>query len=201
MWITECVRLRITFPPAYAAPRYIPAVKPSIGSSSPFRVYTNALLTEVLLRYWSEKGTVLDVGCGKGGYSQYFESDESNYIGLDVNRSAQWISWMNEHYRRSFVLGSAEALPFHPNCIDFSVSSSALEHMADDEKAAESLVEIMKPGSYSIHIVPSVWSLFLYAYHGYRRYSPEILGQVFLQPVLKSSKHGNSVACHHFCSI
>jgi hypothetical protein len=37
----------------------------------------------------------------------------------------------------------------------------------------------MAPGAYGVHIVPSSWSLFLYGYHGWRKYSAARLHALF----------------------
>ncbi len=154
------------------------------SGSSPLRVYTNDVLAQMIKRYCPSPGVILDVGCGRGEYAEMFSAEEisGSYIGLDVRPHSIWA----EQQRRQrgllkclFLVSPAEKLPLSESKVDFVVSSSALEHIEDDEQAVAELRAAMIPGGHGIHIVPSAWSLFLYGYHGWRKYSATRLRSLF----------------------
>lgn len=151
---------------------------------SPLRLYTDCLMRDVIAAYCPSTVIVLDLGCGKGNYSTFFDRAGCRglYLGLDAVSNSLWRSWLKQSptaLQRAFVRVEAETLPFHRPSINFAISSCALEHFSDDVMAIENLSKIMQPGTYSLHLVPSVWALFLYIYHGYRRYSPAALLEMF----------------------
>lgn len=80
---------------------------------------------------------------------------------------------------RWFVQMTAEDLGFASDSLAFTFSSSALEHVPDIQRVTRELARAMRPGAYGLHIVPGVWSLILYLFHGYRRFSAGGLADLF----------------------
>ncbi len=151
---------------------------------SPLRLYTDCLVNEVIAATCPQALRVLDIGCGKGDYSDFFERAgcKGLYLGLDVANNDFWQFYLRltlSSLRRVFIQAEAEKLALNRNCINFVISSCALEHFANDQLAIKSLSHTMQPGAYGLHFIPSIWSLFLYVYHGYRRYSPVTLLKLF----------------------
>ena len=149
--------------------------------ASPLRVYTHAVSTRVLADNLVMPGPVCDLGCGSGGQSRLFETAErsSFYIGVDIARQACWSSQASSADSRRFVQMTAEDLGFASDSLAFTFSSSALEHVPNIQRTTEELARAMRPGAYGLHIVSGVWSLFLYLFHGYRRFSAGSLVDLF----------------------
>jgi len=151
--------------------------------ASPLRVYTSAIVGQVVPEYIGVEGPVCDIGCGGGGHLRFFENYGGRhfYLGLDITFNPGWHS---ARIRRCkipcrFAQMSAVDLGLGSNSIAFTFSSSALEHIPNVQQAVCEIARTMRPGGYGLHIVPGVWSLFLYVYHGYRRFHPQELGDLF----------------------
>ena len=73
----------------------------------------------------NSKGRVVEVGCGIGYISKYFDSD--NYVGLDVSQDA--IRTAKRLTGHSFLVASAENLPFRQGSFDTAISYDVIEHV------------------------------------------------------------------------
>jgi SAM-dependent methyltransferase len=152
--------------------------------SSPFRVYTCTLADQVVAEYLSAAGPIGDLGCGTGGHARFFKNSAADhlYVGLDIASSQAWRTpdASSHQPRRRFVQTSASALGIASETLSFTFSSSSLEHVPDVHLATRELARTMRPGAYGLHILPGVWSFFLYIFHGYRRFAPSMLKSLFL---------------------
>lgn len=149
--------------------------------ASPLRVYTYAVATQVLADVLVVPGPVCDLGCGSGGQRRLFEiaGRDSFYVGVDISRHAAWTSQMSSAHSCQFVQMAAEDLGLASDSLAFTFSSSALEHVPDIHRTSRELARTMRPGAQGLHIVPGVWSLMLYLFHGYRRFSAGGLVDLF----------------------
>jgi SAM-dependent methyltransferase len=149
--------------------------------ASPLRVYTHAVATQVLTENVLMQGPVCDLGCGSGGQSRLFEAAGRNslYVGIDIARHPCWASQVSSAHSRQFVQMTAEDLGLASDSLAFTFSSSALEHVPDIRRTIGELARAMRPNAYGLHIVPGVWSLILYLFHGYRRFSAGGLVDLF----------------------
>ena len=159
------------------------ALKASLRNApSPLRVYTRAIL-EHASAHVGPKGTVCDIGCGSGGQSRFFadRATTHSYLGIDVEGHSSWrlLSGNRDGLTKRFLQASVVNLGIREESVCFSYSSSALEHVDDVESAARELSRTLQKGSFSLHIVPGPWSLFLFLFHGYRRFSAESLTNLF----------------------
>ena len=159
------------------------------GGESPFRVYTCALAEQVVAAHVSMAGPICDVGCASGNNFRFFKKCGVGhiYLGLDVKLSP-W--WRSKHIQGSdisceFAQMSAVDLGLTSNSLAFTFSSSALEHIPNIRQAIGEMARAMRPGAYGLHVVPGVWSLFLYLFHGYRRFSPQGLADLFQEAGLE----------------
>ena len=159
------------------------------GGESPFRVYTCALAEQVVAAHVSMAGPICDIGCASGNNFRFFKKCGVGhiYLGLDVKLSP-W--WRSKHIQGSdisceFAQMSAVDLGLASNSLAFIFSSSALEHIPNVQQAVCEIARAMRPGAYGFHIVPGVWSLFLYLFHGYRRFFPQDLAKLFQEAGLK----------------
>jgi SAM-dependent methyltransferase len=149
--------------------------------ASPLRVYTHAVATQALADTLIMPGPVCDLGCGSGGQSRLFETAGRDflYVGVDIARHAYWASQMRSATSRRFIQMTAEDLGLASDSLAFTFSSSALEHVPNIQRTIGELARVMRPGAYGLHIVPGVWSLILYLFHGYRRFSAGGLVDLF----------------------
>lgn len=157
--------------------------------ASPLRVYTCGLAQQVVPLYLQGAGPVCDIGCGGGGHARFFERCGASdlYVGIDIVFAHNWSSQLvaGMPLRRRFVQMSAVELGFATESLAFTFSSSLFEHVPSVQHTIREMARSMRPGAYGIHVVPGVWSLFLYMFHGYRRFSPYTLQELFRQAGLE----------------
>lgn len=123
------------------------------------------LITEMLrstFRDLNEK-TVIEVGCGLGGYLLSVSKNSGKVVGLDVSSKAVHIAkdlakQFGLQDRVNFVIGDAQFLPFKEDSADVLVCSETLEHVPDYEKAFSELVRVTKKSGYLCLTVPNFLS-------------------------------------------
>jgi SAM-dependent methyltransferase len=97
---------------------------------------------------------VLDVGCGPGTNTGYFEHAE--YVGIDIN--PRYVAWARRRYGREFVVADVRnyELPAHSR-FDFVLVNSFLHHVSADEAAGilRGVARTLAPGG-SVHILDLV---------------------------------------------
>lgn len=100
---------------------------------------------------------ILDMGCGPGRHvCGACANYEAAVFGADLNFNdlvqAKTNIFLHEAYggklRGKWGLSAADitALPFADNAFDHVICSEVMEHIPDDQKAAEELVRVLKPG-------------------------------------------------------
>jgi len=153
--------------------------------ASPLRLYTCALAEQIAAKYVCMEGPICDIGCSSGSHFRFFENCGAGhiYLGLDVSSNP---SWRSQHASGSnipcrFTQMSAVDLGLASNSLAFVFSCNALEHVPNIQRVIREMARAMRPGACRLHIVPGVWSLFLYMFHGYRRFSPQGLADLFQQ--------------------
>lgn len=157
--------------------------------ASPLRVYTCAVAERLVVQYLAKDGPICDIGCGGGGQSRFFEKWGARhfYLGVDIASHPRWYAVRSpgNHIPCRFAQMSAVDLGLRRGTVAFTFSSSALEHVPNIHQATCEIARVMQRGAYGLHIVPGVWSLFLYVFHGYRRFWPKMLAEVFEQAGLE----------------
>lgn len=146
--------------------------------ASPWRVYASAFLA-VETRILPRHGRVVDIGSGSGGQARFFaDIPGARYIGVDVSAD---VGRPNRGTLSAggFIQTSAEALGLRDGIADMVISSSTLEHLGDQHAAIREATRVTRTSGRGIHLVPGTWSLFLYGFHGYRRFSPASLADLF----------------------
>jgi len=129
---------------------------------------------------------VVDIGCGKGGYSkrvvEFSNGLVSSYHGLDISSHSDWeknISWAkdaaaNISFETIDIDSNVATFDKHiPEGTNFFMSQSCLEHLEKDVSLLKSIKRyIAKTGKkcIQVHLVPAPASLELYLLHGYRQY-------------------------------
>ncbi len=149
---------------------------------SPTRIYTEACLSELIPHYCPENAVIIDIGCGPGDHYDWFKkaNRSGRYIGIDVKKHSRWRgSPPDAPLSKELVLAQCEDLDMPDMRSNFSMSSSALEHVEDEKAAIARVAAHTEPGAFGLHIVPSSAAFLLYGYHGWRYYSPSTLQKVF----------------------
>jgi SAM-dependent methyltransferase len=89
---------------------------------------------------------VLDIGCGKKPYKNYFKS--CYYIGIDVSRDVE-----------PDIVASAEALPFRSEWFDVILLTEVLEHVPEPTLVLSEARKALKKGGFIIITAPQYWFL------------------------------------------
>lgn len=125
----------------------------------------------------SKVKTYLDIGCGATGYTIIEAAKRNNWLSFGVDISIEAMLKAKNLAKNqgvdnitSFLVCSAESLPFRPNSIDYISAISSLEHLENDEKTIKSLYTILKANGYLYICVPNtykrmwpfLWPIYLY---------------------------------------
>ena len=96
---------------------------------------------------------ILHLGCGwdKAGVTRPY-TDRCEVVGLDPDPSVA------ERFHSTFVLGTAEQLPFEADSFDLVVSEYVLEHVERPEAAFAEVGRVLKPGGHVIALTPNRYS-------------------------------------------
>lgn len=102
-----------------------------------------------MLRRWAENltpGTIVDIGAGQGGCSEYICNPGMLYVGIEP--SVHLVTRAREKYHtgnRRFVVGNAYDLPLPDSTAEAAFSINVWFHLADLETASCELSRILKP--------------------------------------------------------
>ena len=140
--------------------------------ASPGRVLARAFVQDMLpasLR--GREVAVLDVGCGSGTASRWFEAAGVRGIYLGIDSEDRFQDTPGAALTREFYQTDAHAFSAGRD-FDLIFSNSALEHIPDDGPLWPRLRGFLRDGGTQIHIVPSRAALLAYLWHGFRQYGP-----------------------------
>lgn len=91
--------------------------------------------------------TILDAGCGTGIFTTDFLEKGPKLVGMDISPKMLEVA---AHKSRGLdflpVNGNILALPFLDNYFDKVISNTAIEYIAEGEKAVSELFRVLKPG-------------------------------------------------------
>lgn len=141
---------------------------------SPTRYCTDNAINLLIRKYCHlQNVAILDVGCGKGQYYQYFTSRaiKGSYLGIDVKGHEAWQTKEEQGLQISYLVHDAEELQNLNRKFDFIIAIQSFEHIKHDGKALRGVRTLLKTEGHLMLTVPSKYSFFLYGFHGYRRYS------------------------------
>lgn len=110
-----------------------------------FRLYK----AELLEKYSSGLGRVLEIGCGLRWYEKFCRGSE--YIGLDRDLSL-----------RPIVQSVAESLPLRDSCVETVVMFDVLEHVSDVRKALRECFRVLKKGGRLVITTPNTFGFGIY---------------------------------------
>lgn len=99
-----------------------------------YKSYINSFAKEI------ENSSVLDVGCGRGDYTEIFCHSGNRVIGLDV---ADWRN-KNSDSNFNFIIYKGDVLPFGDKEFDVVVSFDVIEHIDDDFSFVREVRRVLK---------------------------------------------------------
>ena len=99
---------------------------------------------KVIKEELKEPGKILDIACGIGEFSVYFDKDKK--IGLD--NEEKYINYAKKKFNRTFIIGDALDLNFKKNSFDSILMSGFLHHLSDEDitKAIKEVHKVLKKG-------------------------------------------------------
>ena len=104
------------------------------------------------------KVKILDFGCGQGELVRRLL--ERNYNAYGCDRDAYWSGELEVDEQRLEVIDAEPyRLPFSDDSFDVVVSTSVFEHAQNKEECFREIHRVLRPGGYSIHLLPSKWYL------------------------------------------
>lgn len=96
---------------------------------------------------------VLDVGCGRGGYSQKFLDEGASLTALDIT-----LDYFQNVKDASFVLGDAVKMPFKDSSFDFVFCSSLIEHIKNPDELIKEIKRVLADDGMCYLSFPPFWS-------------------------------------------
>lgn len=101
---------------------------------------------------------LMDFGCGRGNLVKRFLELGYDAYGCDIKPH-----WQNEMHgeadRFSTISNAPYRISFADNAFDVVVSTSVLEHAQNTEELFQEIHRLLKPGGYSMHLLPGKWYL------------------------------------------
>jgi ubiquinone/menaquinone biosynthesis C-methylase UbiE len=127
---------------------------------------------------------VLEIACGRGGFSRLLGERGASVCGADFSASAVAIakerlrSYPTLNGNVSYVQADAQALPFEDNSFDVVISCETIEHVPDPRAALREMYRVAKPGG----------SLFLTTPNYFNFTGLYLMYAAVRRPALKSSQ-------------
>ena len=102
---------------------------------------------------------VIDLGCGYGLFSTWLASIGVRVIGIDIESDKikfadKTAKILNVHNRSSFVMGSADSLPFKESSFDYLLCLDVIEHIPNDLNALSEMSRVLKTSGILILTTP-----------------------------------------------
>jgi ubiquinone/menaquinone biosynthesis C-methylase UbiE len=131
-------------------------------------VIRHALTRERYTRL-TERGRLLDFGCGNGANTILFAPDFGSVVGVDVEPARVEEARASAASRGvpnvEYSVYDGERLPFPDGSFDCVVSFEVIEHTRDDRAALAEIARVLKPGGLFCGSVPNKY--YLMETHGF----------------------------------
>jgi SAM-dependent methyltransferase len=91
---------------------------------------------------------VLEIGCGRGGFSRYLASEGADLVAADLSPAAVDMASrrLEPHDSAEAVVASIEAIPYQRDSFDLVVSLDTIEHVPHPTRAVAELIRVLRPG-------------------------------------------------------
>ena len=99
-----------------------------------------------------ENKVILDVGCGSGLLSAFFERHRY-YMGIDLNDRTSFQILKDESHH--FTQANALELPVSDSVVDVAICMDSFEHFPDQLAAAQELKRVLKPSGFIFLSIPN----------------------------------------------
>ncbi len=144
------------------------------------------LVCQLISKYISQTGRVLDVGAGAGKLLQELNQIGWQVEGVDGEQEA--VKWAK---KRGVSIKSHDLnkkLPFRSNSFDLVISLDVLEHIKKDKQLLLEIKRVVRPGGFILVTVPAYQWLYSYwdkMLGHFRRYSKKEIKKLGKQVKLK----------------
>jgi ubiquinone/menaquinone biosynthesis C-methylase UbiE len=130
--------------------------------AAPARAAAQIDLWENAAAHSSERGSLLDVGCGTAALLQVASARYRKTVGIDI--AFRWMVLARKRLADAgvevpLICACAEALPFHESAFTRVVADSSLEHMRDQLRALQECHRVMRANTYIFVATPNRYSL------------------------------------------
>lgn len=113
------------------------------------------LIRPIALKMGSLKTrSILEVGCGVGGFCHFLNRKFKNVVGLDIAKLRIY-SAHQLGKGPNFIIADAQYLPFKSECFDMVVCAETLEHVPDHIKSLSEMIRVIRKGGYIVITVPN----------------------------------------------
>jgi len=153
----------------------ITGVPPKCNILNPNYLHSSHLNQAILdaLELLPDRARVLDIGCGRQPYREYFTRQGALYFGIEPFTPET----RKENAPSPDCAADAHQLPIDANTIDFILLTEVLEHADHPSRLLKEIERVLKPGGFLIVTMP-----FLFLEHkdpmDYRRFTPDGLIQL-----------------------
>jgi 2-polyprenyl-3-methyl-5-hydroxy-6-metoxy-1,4-benzoquinol methylase len=126
-------------------------------TSSTTQAQSLDLYVSVMKRYCGDGERVLDVGCGRGTTTSRLASEKNQVIGIDLSWNLLQGRSVAES-EASWVIASADQLPFRDGTFSVIGMNSVLEHVVDVPAVLEELVRVIRTDGKLLIISPNLFT-------------------------------------------
>ena len=96
--------------------------------------------------------SILDIGCGSGMLSTFFENHK-NYVGLDLNKRQSFQILKDEAH--DYAQANALQLPVREQSIDVAICMDSFEHFPNQVAAAKEIHRVLKTDGFMLLSIPT----------------------------------------------
>ena len=121
----------------------------------------------------TQKGSLLDVGCGDSPYRHLINETRCKYTGIDISDAEKF-----DYQKSDIVHFDGRNIPFEDDCFDSILCTEVLEHVQDYQCLIDEMFRVLKPGGQVFVSIP--WSARThYIPYDFYRYTPSQLKIMF----------------------
>ena len=160
----------------------------------PITNYPIKLAKYIQEKFYHEKGSFLDIGCGRGDMLKAFHELGYSVEGTDISPATEELI---KPIPFTICDLSNDKLNYDDNSFDFIFSKSVIEHLKDPEKLFNEAYRVLKPGGKFVVMTPSWMHTYAGAFYlDHTHVSPFILNS--LRDAMLVSNFKNVTSSHFY---